>query len=177
MQALEGEGAENRPEQAAHAAENHHHQDMRRHLPAQLAGADEAVLGGRKHAGVTGNGAGDDEGRQLVEQRIEAHGTHPLFVLLDAQQHPAKGRAQEGAQQDEQQRQRGQHHIEQGGAVLQVEQLHPGDGHLGLHEQVGTVRTAGEGSIMEQVIEHLREGDGHHDEEDPRGADDQYPHQ
>ena len=30
---------------------------------------------------------------------------------------------------------------------------------------------------MEQVIEHLREGDGHHDEEDPRGADDQYPHQ
>jgi hypothetical protein len=85
--------AHRRPEETAHAADHHHGQHLTREGHRRRFGRRQAVVEHEQCTGQAGDGAGDDEGHQLVAVGGVALKARALLVLADRHQYMAKGRS------------------------------------------------------------------------------------
>src|SRR5215468_5024577 len=94
-------GAQGRPEERAHAAQEGHDQDLRRLGPVREVREDTAVENAEEAAGQSCEGTGEDEGRQLVATHVDTDELRPLRILTDGGEHAAERRAHDAAEQEE----------------------------------------------------------------------------
>jgi len=166
FQKRQQEGAEDRAVERAPAAQQHHHQEQARLAPTQLGRIDEAVERRVEIARDARDRSGDDEGHQLVAAGGEAERPGALLVAVDPSEHAAEGRAQEALQQEVRQHQRGEDEEIGGGPIGEVEQRLAEEREQRLLREVESVGAAEPGRLAEEIEEHLREGERHHDEVD-----------
>ncbi len=170
-------GAQHRPDRAANAAQDHHHQHLAGLVPGQQLRRHEAEQHRVQEAGQPGQRAGQHEGAELVAEGRVAERAHAVLVGLDADQHPPERRAQHAQQQQVHQHQRNQDEVIELVAFVQVERHPPAQPRLRPEIEIDAVRAAAERGVVEQVEGHLREGKGHHDEIDALGAQHQHADQ
>ena len=99
----EEQRAERRPQEAAHAADHDHRQQIAGERHRDRIGRGHAVLEQQEDAGKPGNGGGQHEGGELVAIGRIAEKARALLVLADRHQHAADGRIVEAPQQDQHQ--------------------------------------------------------------------------
>src|SRR5712691_7837490 len=86
------DGADQRSERGAHAAEHHHHDEIAGARPMHGRRADEAGMVGEQRAGEPADRAGDDEAGQPVAEGREADRAHAPVVRARAPDHQAEAR-------------------------------------------------------------------------------------
>ena len=101
---ISDERAERRAVERAHAAEQRHDQHLGRLGPVGEVGEDAAVEDAEQPAGEAGEGAGEDEGGQLVAPHVDADELGALGVLADRGQHAPERRADDAPQDPEAER-------------------------------------------------------------------------
>src|ERR1700722_14448577 len=97
LQREEGDGAVERAEQRAHAAQHHDDDEVARLHPRHHGGRDIGALVGQKDAGQAAEGPGQDEGRQPIAEHREAERRHAEIVRLGTADHQAEARLGEAA--------------------------------------------------------------------------------
>ena len=95
------EGAHARPVERAHAAEERHDQHLGRLGPVREVGEDAAVEDAEEAAGEAGEGAGEDEGGELVAPHVDPDELGALGVLPDGGEHAPEGRRHDAPQEPE----------------------------------------------------------------------------
>src|SRR6185437_14473527 len=85
----------------SHAAEDDHHQNLARQLPAEKFGIHEAELSGAEITGETRDRACDDETRELVTERRKPQGAQSILVRLDALDRSSEERSEDHPQKKE----------------------------------------------------------------------------
>src|SRR5215831_811368 len=173
LQQNEGKGADDGSIQPAHPTEDEHHQNPRRVMPREDLRVDEPELASREIAGQTRQAAGEDEGSQLVPKRRKTERAHPLLIDAHRRQGMAKRRGEDGSKQEEDPEHQGEHQVVKMDRGFEVEQLGSGQLELRSCVQVQAVGAAAQLGVVKQVVEHLGEGQGDHDEVDACGSNDQ----
>ena len=97
LQHEEGDGAVERAEQRAHAAQHDDDDEVARLHPRHHGGRDIGALVGEQDARQAAEGAGQDEGGQPVAEHREAERRHAQVVRLGAADHQAEARIGEAA--------------------------------------------------------------------------------
>src|SRR3989441_609778 len=141
------------PVQRAPAAEQDGDEDQPGLAPAELGGVDEAVQRSVEVSRETGQRSRDDERDQLITARRISEGPHPLIVAADPFQNPPVRRPQQAREQ-----QVDENHGRPDGDIRRCASLD------GTRFDVQAVGAAQRRRIVEQVEEHLREGERDHDE-------------
>ncbi len=150
LEQQEAKGADDRRIERSQAADQHHHnrlhgQDVLEHV----GGIDIADPGCIDGAGRAGDEAGENEGRSLVIERVDAQHDGRILVLLDAAERPPDlGAGDEYAGAN---RAHGQQHHD--GVVLPGEQVYIADA----RRQVEPHAAAGE---VRRAVDDLSEHDG-----------------
>src|SRR3954454_13426652 len=158
LQEDEGHAAEDRADQGAGAAHDHHDEDPARRQPEEQFGRREAGEGGIERAGQSAEPVGEHDRRDLVRARVVAERNGLGLVLADAREHRAEWRAHDGAAQ-----QIGTEEADEDEVVVAELALKPVDA-----EGTGMARNADEavgaaGDVAEAEqhgIAELREGEG-----------------
>src|ERR1700704_2854765 len=159
LQREEGDGAVERAEQRAHAAQNDDDDEITRLHPRHHGGRDIGALVGEQDAGQAAEGPGQDERRQPIAEHRKAERRHAEIVRLGAADHQAEARIGEAAAEPQ-------------GAAEQRE-AQPVERRL-----VAQVQKAGEAAAADveavvsaigfqacsQIVDELGEGQGDHDE-------------
>ncbi len=151
-------------------AQDHHGQELARQLPAQGRRAHELGVVRHQRAGETGNPTGDDEDHELVRIGREADGGDPPLVVADAADHHAELGAHDAACEKHDQDQQRQHDVVEGGVIGERDEAETVA--LGQGEAVVAAPIA---QALGEVIDHLREGECHHDELEAAGTQRQRP--
>ena len=159
--------------QIADAADDDHDQQGAGLRPLQQVGAGQAGQVGEQCPGQAGNRATQREGDQAVAEDRVAERFHARFVFADGLQRAPEAGFGQAAEEQHGEGQQSGCGIEQRRVVGQAE---AGQGHSPIERQA--VVTAPAAGRDEQVIRHLGEGQGDHDEIDATraqadGADDQ----
>ena len=167
LQHDEGGGAHQRPDERAEAAEDHHHQGLARHRPAQQPGRNVHDVLRRQRPGEPRDHARKAEHVRLHPPDRQAERAHPLFVVHHARQRPAESRAQDQHRRAIDGAEHGEAEQCEAAAVVQIDtdgrQVEPGDP---AHAVV-----AAENRRLEDIgIGHLPEGQRRHDEVDAVAA-------
>ncbi len=121
--------AERWSQEAAHAADHDHRQQIAGERHGDRIGRGHAVLVKQQNAGKPGDGSGQYERRELVAIGRIAEEACALLVLADRHQHRADGRIVEAPQQDQHQERNRRHEpvIDGRGFQVEAEQRRPGD--------------------------------------------------
>src|SRR5437899_2822228 len=141
------------PVQRALATEQDGDEDQPGLAPAELSGIDEPVEVCVQVSGETCQRSRDHERDQLVAAGRVPEGPRPLLVAEDPFQNPPVGGPQHAREQ-----QIDEHHGRPDGDIRRSASL---DGARFDEQPVGAAQRR---RIVEQIEEHLREGQGHHDE-------------
>ena len=173
LQRHERKRADDRAVQAAEPAQDQHQQHVAGLVPRQELGIDESELHRREIAGEPGQRAGDREARKLVAIHRKPERAHALLVAADPLQRAAERRAQQHAQEDEDEEHRREHEIVDVRRIAEVERREAADRRDRLEVHADAVGTAAELRVVEHEVEHLRERERHHDEIDPLHPDDE----
>ena len=156
--------ADHRPDQGRQAAQDDHHQDLARGRPVQQLRGDELGVLGGQHPGQPGDRAGQGEGAGLVGPHRQAQGAHPLLVAVDPGQGLAVGRRQEPGQRDVDQ----DRHQDRGDREApRLEEFDAEGGEVQTRDPGQAVVAAQGPGLEDELVAHLAEGQGDHDEEDP----------
>src|SRR5216684_2112396 len=161
-----GERADDRAVQPSDPAEDEEDEDGCRVVPGKDLRIDESKLTSRKIAGQPCQRSGEDECPQLVEEGWKAQRAHPPFIDAQTCQGPAEGRNENAPEQEVDGQHDPEHEIVEVQWLLEIEELGSGELQLRLDVEVDAVRPSTELRIVEEVIEHLAEGQGDHDEVD-----------
>src|SRR3954451_3937113 len=93
--------ADHRPEQRAHAAEDHHHHEIAGAGPVHHRRADEVGIVGEQRAGEAADHARDDEADESVTIGVKANRLHALLVGAHPLHHHAEARIDDAPDQIE----------------------------------------------------------------------------
>src|SRR5262245_7655077 len=158
----EGHAAEDRADQRARSAHDHHDEDAARGEPEEQFGRGEAGKGGVERAREPAEAVSEHDGRDLVRARVVAERDRLGLVLADAGKHGAERRAHDGAAQEIGAEQAEQHEVVV--AELALEPIDPkGAGKTRDADQA--VGAAGDVAKPEQHgVAELREGEREHRE-------------
>ena len=150
----------------AHAAENDHHHQHAGLVPLQHRGAGETVQINQQHTGQPRQRPRDGEGHEFVAVHRETDGDHAGFVLADGLQRVAEAGVEQALHAPEHQHKQHQHHEVEDAVVRQVHSRQQ----RGARCQRQAVVTAIGFDRHSDVVQHLCERQGDHDEVDTLGA-------
>src|SRR4029077_5838516 len=156
--------------QLTHAAEDHHHQYDAGLMPSENFRIDETELTGGEITGQSRQRARQYEGAELIGEDRVTDGAHAAFVGLDAGQRATERRMHDLAHEHIHPDHDNQHEIIELHRIFEIKGLDAGDGELGTYQDINPIRAAAQFSVVKNRINHLREGEGHHDEIDTRAA-------
>src|SRR5881296_1183056 len=105
LEEQEGDGAEHRAVQRAHAAEDDHDHDLAGARPVHVARRQVLALVRQQGAGQPADGARDHEGGELVAERREPDGAHARLVGPRGADDDAEARVHEAVAEPEQRQQ------------------------------------------------------------------------
>ena len=114
----EDAGADERAEQGAGPAEQGHDEDRARHLPVDVLDRHELQHDGEEGPGQPREEPRDREGREPHPARVETARRRAGLVGLDRTHHPPEGRAQQVADRQHREEDRGRDHVVAGDRPL-----------------------------------------------------------
>ncbi len=152
--------------QGAHAAQDDHHHQHTRLGPVHQIGVDVVLLVDHQCPRQTAQGASQHKQDHLVavDRKTQCLGAHIVIAL--GQHHPAKTRMHQAVHEPQAEHQAQQHQVIKSQVIFQVD----AKAEIGAHADVQTLVAAIGLDRIDQVIHHLRKGQGDHDEVNAPGA-------
>src|SRR5216684_1337665 len=165
LQHEEGDGAVERAEQGAHAAQHDDDDEIARLHPRHHGGRDVGALVGEQDAGETAKSAGQGEGRQPVAEHREAERRHAQIVGLGATDHQPEARNGEAAAEPQGSAEQRKAEPVERRLVAQIDQARKAAA-ADVEAVVGAIGL----QSGAHIVDELGEGEGDHDEIESAGT-------
>src|SRR3954468_10985347 len=166
LEKQERKSAEHRARGARDAAEDHHEHKVPGLHPAHEARSDVVRVVGVQRAGEAADGAGDDECDETIRVGRETDGARARLVRFRRAQYHAEARLDDAVDEIEHDQHEPEADVVEVHRVAEVDEAE-----LAARLEPHAVVAAEHIERDAEVVEHLREGEGDHDEIDAARAD------